>query len=192
VVKDGQADKSDDVIMYTVTLTNGGNTALSGVVLKDVFEGDPAVTLTNFNSATNTFAGDTDSDLKLDVGESRVYTYQHIVTSTDLSTRGIDGDGKLDNTAMVTTNETGSESDSASIPIFLGPGVRTPGFWSQSSWTKFWDGTPGNEPKQAGTFGFPGGELPYPVDSNNDGKGHDQKFAHRRLQQKRCDRPGPE
>jgi uncharacterized repeat protein (TIGR01451 family) len=171
VVADGQSDKAGDVINYTVTLTNGGNTTLTGVVLTDTFENSAPVVLNNDNSdpSKNTFAGDTDGDHNLDVGETWVYTYQHIITANDLSTRGIDGDGKLDNIATVTTHETGPGSDSASIPILIGPGVRTPGFWANSSWQKFWDGTSGNEPKQAGTLGFPTGELAYQVDSNNDG-----------------------
>jgi len=95
-----------------------------------------------------------------------------LVTATDL----LDSDGKLDNTATVTTTspDLGPLSDDASIPILIGPGVRTPGFWSQTTgqnqWTKFWDGIVGNEPKgQVGTNGFPKGELTYAVDSNHDG-----------------------
>jgi hypothetical protein len=44
-----------------------------------------------------------------------------------------------------------------------GIGSRTPGFWQNKNWQKFWDGIAGNEPKQAGTSGFPPGELLYAV-----------------------------
>src|SRR5262245_27425591 len=183
-IADGHADKAGDIITYNVVLTNTGNAALDGVVVVDQFESNPPyspVTLTNFNSSTNSFSGDTDHDGKLDVNETWTYTYTHQVTQTELTTLGIDGDGSLDNVATVTTDNTTPASDDASIPILLGPGVRTPGFWSQNTgqnqWTKFWDGTPGNEPKQAGTDGFPKGELTYAVDSNHDNQinGSDSK-----------------
>jgi hypothetical protein len=41
----------------------------------------------------------------------------------------------------------------------VAPGVRTPGFWGSNTWSKFWDGVADNEPKQAGTRGFPVGDL---------------------------------
>src|SRR5262249_53902643 len=112
----------------------------------------------------------------LEVGETWTFTYNHVVTSADLTSGGGDGDGKLDNTATAESFDPhfGPISASAEIPILLGPGVRTPGFWSQNTgqnqWTKFWDGIVGNEPKgQVGTDGFPKGELTYLVDSNHDG-----------------------
>jgi uncharacterized repeat protein (TIGR01451 family) len=173
VVEDGHADHAGDLIDYTVVVTNAGNITLTNVVLTDIFEGGAPLNLTNFNSATNTFAGDTDGDGKLDVGEIWTYTYKHTVTQNELDTRGINGDGSLDNVASVTTDQTGPDSDDAHIPVELGPGVRTPGFWAQNTgqnkWTTFWDGITGNEPKQAGTNGFPGGEITYAVDSNHDG-----------------------
>jgi hypothetical protein len=41
----------------------------------------------------------------------------------------------------------------------VAPGVRTPGFWGSSTWSSFWDGVAGNEPKQVQTKGFPVGDL---------------------------------
>ena len=171
-VADGHADSTSDVITYHVVLNNTGNAELTGVVVTDTFEGATTVTLTNMNSGTNSFSGDADGDGNLDVNETWTYTYTHQITSNDLTTRGIDGDGSLDNVATVTTADTTPAHDDASIPVLFGPGVRTPGFWSQNTgqnqWTKFWDGTPGNEPKQ-GISGFASGELTYAVDSNHDG-----------------------
>jgi uncharacterized repeat protein (TIGR01451 family) len=181
VVEDGHADHAGDLIDYTVVVTNTGNVVLTGVVVTDVFEGGLPLNLTNSNSATNQFSGDTDGDGNLDVGETWTYTYKHTLTQNELDTKGIDGDGSLDNVATVTTNETGPDDDDAHIPVELGPGVRTPGFWAQNTgqnqWTKFWDGIVGNEPKQAGTNGFANGEITYAVDSNHDGviNGSDQK-----------------
>lgn len=41
----------------------------------------------------------------------------------------------------------------------VAPGVRTPGFWGSSTWSKFWDGVASNEPRQCRTKGFPVGDL---------------------------------
>jgi uncharacterized repeat protein (TIGR01451 family) len=189
-IADGHADQAGDIINYTVKVANTGNVTLSNVDVNDSFEGQLAVDLTNsntFNPVThtgNTF-NDPNGNGVLDPGETWTYTYQHVVTQNELNTRGVDFDGTLDNTATVTTTapDLGPLSDDASVPILLGPGVRTPGFWSQTNqntnWTKFWDGIVGNEPNQAGTNGFPGGEITlavtnslgdHRVDTNGDGQ----------------------
>jgi uncharacterized repeat protein (TIGR01451 family) len=176
-ISDGHADHAGDVIHYSVTVDNTGNVDLTNVVVTDTFEGGTGVVL-DTNHSTPTLADDAvlagdDGDGILEVNETWTYTYDHVVTQNELDTRGIDGDGSLDNVASVTTDQTGPDSDDAHIPVELGPGVRTPGFWSQDTgqnkWTKFWDGIIGNEPKQAGTNGFPGGEITYSVDANHNG-----------------------
>jgi hypothetical protein len=43
--------------------------------------------------------------------------------------------------------------------LIVAPGVRTPGFWGSSTWSKFWDGVASNEPRQCRTKGFPVGDL---------------------------------
>ena len=177
VVADGHADHAGDIIHYTITVDNTGNVDLTNVVVTDVFEGGTGVVLdTNHSTATTSddaiLAGD-DGDGVLEVNETWTYSYDHVLTQNELDTRGIDGDGSLDNVASVTTTETGPDFDDAHIPLELGPGVRTPGFWGQNTgqnqWTKFWDGIEGNEPKQSGTNGFADGEITYAVDSNHDG-----------------------
>ena len=131
----------------------------------------------------------------LEVDETWTYSYDHIVTQNELDTKGINGDGSLDNVASVTTTQTGPDSDDAHIPVVLGPGVRTPGFWANKEWQKFWDGIAGNEPKQAGTNGFADGEITYAVDSDHDGtdrrsrpSGRSEGPADRRLQPQRFGR----
>jgi uncharacterized repeat protein (TIGR01451 family) len=175
VVADGHADHAGDVIHYTITVDNTGNVDLTNVVVKDTFEGGAPIVL-DINHSTLTTADDAvltgdDGDGILEVNETWTYKYDHIITQNELDTRGIDGDGSLDNIASVTTTETGPASDDAHILVELGPGVRTPGFWAQSTgqgqWTKFWDGISGNEPKQSGTNGFADGEITYSVDANH-------------------------
>ena len=39
------------------------------------------------------------------------------------------------------------------------PGVRTPGFWQNTTWQTFWDGIQGNEPSQKAQPNFPDGDL---------------------------------
>ncbi|KFC75903.1 Mo-co oxidoreductase dimerization domain protein [Bosea sp. LC85] len=174
-VKDGIADHAGDVIDYTVVLTNAGNVSLTGVVLRDMFEGQPVVTL-DTNGSTPTTADDAvlvesvNANGILDVGESWTYTYKHILTQAELNAE-LAGDRSLDNVATVTTNETGPDSDDAHVPVAVGPGVRTPGFWAQTTWQKFWDGVAGNEPKQAGTNGFANSDILLPPYANPDTDG---------------------
>ena len=54
-----------------------------------------------------------------------------------------------------TTNNSATDTDT----ILSAPGVRTPGFWVNKSWTSFWDGIAGNEPSQAGTANFAKSDL---------------------------------
>src|SRR5262249_34924450 len=101
-IADGHADAAGDIINYTVLVTNTGDVTLSNVDVTDSFEGLSPVDLTNSNSFNpvthtgNTF-NDPNHNGTLDPGETWTYTYQHVVTATDL----LDSDGKLDNTASV-------------------------------------------------------------------------------------------
>ena len=82
--------------------------------------------------------------------------------------------GQQTNTATVTTTYVDccdnrldlSDADDANYFGTTGPGVRTPGFWGQTTgrnqWSRFWDGVERNEPKQAGQPGFPTGDLFHP------------------------------
>jgi hypothetical protein len=109
------------------------------------------------------FSGDINTNNLLDVGETWTYT-----KTVDVNLNpGI----HLLNTAVVTgADDEGSpvsDSDTADIlAAVVGPGVRTPGFWSNLG-KQFWDGIQGNETKVGPNF--PIGELTYQVDSNNDG-----------------------
>ncbi|MFN6441497.1 MAG: SdrD B-like domain-containing protein [Nostoc sp. DedSLP01] len=59
-----------------------------------------------------------------------------------------------------TSNNSATDTDtilSASTPS--APGVRTPGFWQNTTWQTFWDGIQGNEPSQKTEFNFADGDL---------------------------------
>jgi len=93
-----------DTISYTITVNNPGNVSLTGVSVSD-----PLIALT-FQS------GDTDFDNQLDPGETWTYTGSYTVSSFDLATDG-GGDGDIDNTVTVSTNETGPVSDTVETKI---------------------------------------------------------------------------
>ena len=87
--------------------------------------------------------------------------------------------GQQTNTATVSTTYTDccentvtiGDRDDANYFGLSGLGVRTPGFWGQTTgqnkWATFWDGIQGNEPKQAGQIGFPKGDLFWPNYTNS-------------------------
>src|SRR5947208_2598657 len=114
VVGDGTADKAGDVITYTITAKNDGNIDLTHVAVSDSIEGATADTVSGPAS------GDSNTDGVLNPGETWTYTATHTLSQSELDTKGGDGDGKLDDTATVTTDQT-SGSASASVPLVYGP-----------------------------------------------------------------------
>src|ERR1041385_1181721 len=79
---------------------------------------DPAIS--NLTLAS----GDTNSNGKIDVGETWQYTATHTVTQDDIDNGGVVNPAlSYDNTASVTTDQGASDSDSASVPIVQDPHV---------------------------------------------------------------------
>jgi len=115
-----------DTISYSVDVTNTGNVSLTGIIVVD-----PLVALT-FQT------GDIDTDNEIDPGEVWIYTGTYTVTALDLSTNG-GGDGDIDNTVNVTSNEIGVVPGTAETPIDpnVGMTVTKTGVFNDS------DGTPG-------------------------------------------------
>ena len=111
---DGKVDSAGDIINYSIVVDNSGNVTLTGVTVTDQVES---------HGATNAIlvSGNINSDGKLDVDVTSIYSASHIVTADDISGNG-GGDGDIDNTATADTNETGPKSDSASVLIEV-PGV---------------------------------------------------------------------
>src|SRR6185312_10581811 len=105
------ADAAGDVVTYTITVANTGNTTLTGVTVTDTL--DPTVTLVS---------GDTDGDGKLDLGEIWTYSASYTVQQSDIDTNG-GGDGDIDNTATADSDQTGTDSADVSVPMTQGPAL---------------------------------------------------------------------
>ena len=63
-----------------------------------------------------------DNDALLDVGETWSYTAAHTVTQAEIDSNG-GGDGDLDNIATADSNETGPDTDDASVPVAQNPAL---------------------------------------------------------------------
>jgi uncharacterized repeat protein (TIGR01451 family) len=116
VVADGTADAVGDVINYTINVANAGNMTLNSLSVTD-----PSVSNLTYVS------GDTDSDGKLDVGETWHYTASHTVTQADIDNGGVVNPAlTYSNTASATTAQGAADPDangsaSASVHIVQNP-----------------------------------------------------------------------
>ncbi|AFZ28073.1 conserved repeat protein [Cylindrospermum stagnale PCC 7417] len=79
----------------------------------------------------------------------------------------------LSNTATVTAptgfTDTNLNNNSATDTdtVIAAPGVRTPGFWHNTEWQKFWDGVQGNEPSEKTDPKFPDCDLLFAPHTNS-------------------------
>jgi uncharacterized repeat protein (TIGR01451 family) len=100
------ADAAGDVINYTITVANTGNTTLTDVTVTDPYaDADPTYV-----------SGDVNTDGELDVGEAWSYTATHTVTQAEIDSNG-GGNGLLENTATADSAETGEDTDDATVPV---------------------------------------------------------------------------
>ncbi|HPM79397.1 MAG TPA: dockerin type I domain-containing protein, partial [Candidatus Anammoximicrobium sp.] len=111
IVKDaavpgGTANVPDEVIDYTISVQNTGNTTLTGVTVVDPFVTD----------LTRVADNPGNTDMRLEVGETWVYTATHTVTMADIVSNG-GGDGFIENTATADSNETDPAIARASVPV---------------------------------------------------------------------------
>jgi VCBS repeat-containing protein len=110
-VPGGTADTAGEVISYAIAVENDGTEALTNPVVSDPSVSDLAAVMTGgFN------AGDLNVNDVFDIGETWQYTASYTVTQNDLDTNG-GGDGLIQNTASVTTDEGVSATASASITV---------------------------------------------------------------------------
>ena len=101
---DALADAVGDILHYTVTVTNTGNVTLTGVTVVDPLTGQ------NISGVT------------LAPGANQVFNSSYTLTQDDLDGAGNAGsDHDIDNTATANSNETGSSSDSAEVPLVFNP-----------------------------------------------------------------------
>ena len=108
------ADAAGDVIHYTITVANTGNTTLTGVVVTDP----------NADAGSIVRGADVagDNDGQLEVGETWTYTAAHTVTQAEIDSNG-GGDGDIDNTATADSDQTGPDTADASVPMTQGPAL---------------------------------------------------------------------
>ncbi|HKS60538.1 MAG TPA: hypothetical protein VJT13_02495 [Xanthobacteraceae bacterium] len=105
------ADTVGEVISYSISVSNTGNTALSGITVEDSSVSDLAAVLSGgFN------VGDINLDGLLSVGETWLYTASHTVTQDDLDTNG-GGDGLINNTVTADSTETSPVTASAAVSV---------------------------------------------------------------------------
>ncbi len=164
-------------ITFTINLTNDGPNDATNVDVKDLLP------------AGLTYVSDTTSEGSYDnvTGIWDVGTVENGSTSTLTITATVTSAAAIENIAQVTAsdqfdpdstpnNDVPEEDDQDSatvtpLPVIPSPGVRTPGFWQNKKWQKFWDGIEGNEPSQAGQPDFPDGDLFYPPYTNSEEPG---------------------
>ena len=103
--------RAGELIGYTITLDNIGLLGLTDVVLDDSII--PAASLV-------LASGDSNNDAVLDADEIWVYTGSYAITQADIDTFG-GGDGNINNTVTVFTNELDPITDNADVPVTLGP-----------------------------------------------------------------------
>jgi uncharacterized repeat protein (TIGR01451 family) len=131
---DDVIDSAGDTILYTISVTNTGDTTLSGVVLIDPFiqasldkNGDGVIDLQDIVS------GDENNNGLLDLGETWVWTGSYQVTQEDIDNRGtydspIDSDTINDNlirnVVFVSTDQGATEDAQVDTTLDYDPQVR--------------------------------------------------------------------
>ena len=101
-------------INYTITVANTGNTTLTGVVVTDPYA--DAGSIVRGADVVG------DNDALLEVGETWGYTAAHTVTQAEIDSNG-GGDGDIDNMATADSNQTGPDTDDASVPVAQNPAL---------------------------------------------------------------------
>jgi len=101
----GNVTRAGDVITYQITVNNTGNVDLTNITVNDTL-------IENLTGPTadNPVVG------VLEVGETWTYTGTYTVTQADINSKG-EGDGLINNTATVDSDQLGPKSDNAEVPI---------------------------------------------------------------------------
>lgn len=101
------ADYAGEIISYSIAVQNMGNQTLTGVSVTDPFITD----LLLVSDAAS-------ADGELDVGETWYYTASHSVTQAE-----IDAGVNIVNTATADSDQTGPDTDDASVPVLQAPAL---------------------------------------------------------------------
>ncbi|WP_052718454.1 DUF11 domain-containing protein [Methanosarcina sp. MTP4] len=102
---EGNVTGVGDVISYQINVTNDGNVDITNVTVTDPLLG----------TLTGPTGDDVDTGV-LNVGETWTYTGTYTVTQEDINNNG-NGDGFIDNTATVQSDQLQPETDSEKVPI---------------------------------------------------------------------------
>ena len=95
-------------------MQNTGNVTLTGVAVTDPYA--DAGSIVRGADVVG------DNDALLEVGETWSYTAAHTVTQAEIDSNG-GGDGMLENMATADSNETGPDTDDASVPVERNPAL---------------------------------------------------------------------
>lgn len=132
ITTDGDSDTqgdAGDVITYTYTIENTGNTTLTNVLVNDTHDGSAALSAPTFSSWTNQASSPTatagvDTAITMNPGAIAVFTTTYTITSADILAGGGGGtvDNDLDNSAVAegdrsASGDTVSTASVASIPL---------------------------------------------------------------------------
>jgi uncharacterized repeat protein (TIGR01451 family) len=109
------ADEAGDLITYSIVVYNTGNVTLTGVSVDDPL-------LSNEDCDGVAGAPYVTAGFTLNVGGSVSCTGSYTVTQADLDDNG-GGDGDIDNVVTADSNETGPDTDDASVPLLQSPSL---------------------------------------------------------------------
>jgi len=126
-----QVDAAGDVISYSITVFNTGNVTLTGVSVDDPLLG---------NEDCDGVAGApfVSTGFTINVGGSLSCTGSYAVTQADLDNNG-GGDGDIDNVVTADSNETGPDTDTASVPLVQSPSLSITKDATESGFSKLGD-----------------------------------------------------
>ena len=114
---DGVANTAGEAINFTIVVKNTGDLALTGVTVTDAVEGRMGTV------NVNAFTGDTNGNNQLDTNETWTFTGSYALLQSDLDSKGVNGDGKLTDTASATTVQLGPKTATADVTLTYAPAL---------------------------------------------------------------------
>jgi uncharacterized repeat protein (TIGR01451 family) len=129
-------DQVGDVILYTISVENQGNTTLDGVIVDDAML---VSTLTNDANKDSIIDGDANSNGALDVNETWVWTGKYTVTEADINAASASSTPyTINNTAYADSNQTDQEQASETVEVQINFEGLSHGYWKTHP--SDWDG----------------------------------------------------